>query len=113
MMYTMDNFMNDYAMDADGIRDAVNLLGCRPADGGSDWRDDAVRLMSAHGLDGSDFMSPVNHGGHDLGGQMVFEHLAIRLSSANVFWFTADGCRDCEEPQRPRRGCWHRANPHA
>ena len=100
MMYTMDNFMNDSAMDADGIRDAVNLLGCRPADVGSDWRDDAVRLMSAHGLEGSDFMSPVGSGGYDIGRHMVFEHLAIRLASANVFWFTAaDGAVDLERDE--------------
>ena len=100
MIYTMDGFSEDWMQSDGGIRDAVNLLGCRPSDGGHDWREDAVRLLSARGLDESDFMSPVNEGGYDMNRQAVFEHLAIRLSSANLFWFTdEDGSVDCERDE--------------
>ena len=91
MIYTVDN-ISDFSGGKGGVVDAICLCGSRPVMEGG-WREEAVSLWRDMGLDDSDFLSTVNDGGHDLKEMAVFERLATRLSSANVFWFMADGHR--------------------
>ena len=91
MIYTVDN-ISDFA--GGRVSDSICLCGSRPSPhSGWGWRGEVVSILRDLGMDGADFLGTVNSGGHGLKEQAVFERLATRLSSANVFWFTADGHR--------------------